>query len=508
MGIKHVFLFSGITLAVGTASAKNYNKEVPSVTLTFSKGSIEFTKRHQELVDSLYGIVAPGERLKIEMLQPEESMFTTLERTRLAYQRSEAVLKHCYQRKYDRKEFYAEIIPLDVPHTIETDDLNRASYRFYQRHASVTSVYFTLDEKTATSQVCGMFDSNYHHDKQAFTYSPEEQITASLVSGTQIKIPANSLVFENGHAPTKAIVLEVAEYTEMDAIIMKSMTTTAGGKALQTGGMWHIEASSEGKPLIMKQGNSYSIEVAKDNSTKPMQVFVGKLKNGLIDWELQNDGKVTATTTTVTVPVSGNEKENTTRNLNLNDVSNLDVNQLNVLNQNQLNNLNNLNVVNNVNVNNLNRKQKRNKNSKVDESIYFDPQQEERTQTTQKAIYAMELNDFGWINCDAFDQTKELTDFYVKGDVTTASSVMLIYPKRKSVLPGYICSDGKTVKFSNIATDEMPMLVVVTKTDDPNTILKCIKTVNPGTQKSVVVNTVKADLASLKNDLKGKISDL
>ena len=87
------------------------------------------------------------------------------------------------------------------------------------------------------------------------------------------------------------------------------------------------------------------------------------------------------------------------------------------------------------------------------------------------AIIDLALNNFGWINCDAFDESKSLTNLMVMGDLKDYN-VMLVYTKRKSILPGYLCEDGRSVKFEDIASDEVAMLVAYKKMDEKGNIIK------------------------------------
>ena len=85
---------------------------------------------------------------------------------------------------------------------------------------------------------------------------------------------------------------------------------------------------------------------------------------------------------------------------------------------------------------------------------------------------------------------------------------MLVYGKRKSVLPGYLCADKKSVKFSNIAADEPAMLVVFRKTDEKGGVVRYTQLLQPGKQKQVGINLTASTAENLRMEIKSVLSDL
>lgn len=441
-------------LAVMSLGAQN---KMPVYQFPCNGKQTSLTSQQKHLADSLYYSLAQGDQLQIELLSADEKKAEAAQISALSYQRAALLLQHCYNNKISRKDFYAEITPFAMPNVVRTNDLTLASSKSLGKRSS-TAVVFTKSVSMATSQPAVDFDADFTKELQEFQFYASDGIDTWLTSGTRIFIPANSLQQINGQAPNcEKLTLRVSEYLEMDAIALKAMTTTASGKKLQTAGMWYIDVLCNGKPLVMKAGKQYLIEVAMTGDPKDMRVFTGKEKNGLLDWKEETDSKVIK-------PGENSEKTDSLKEYS----------------------------------------------EEVDNDYEGEGYEREVVDAVfqKNNAYGLQLNDFGWINCDAFDQTQQLTDIFVQGDISDKTNVMLVYGKRKSVLPGYLCEDGKSVKFSNIAADEPAMLVVFKKENDKGAVTKFTQVIVPGQDKSIVAMTTASTSENLRNEIRAKLSDL
>ncbi|HYG51995.1 MAG TPA: hypothetical protein VD905_13885 [Flavobacteriales bacterium] len=478
--------------ASAIAGAGGITPKKISQTMAFpvNPGSTTLTDAQMRFADSMFNVIVPGEALYFTLLDKSEEGLEDTKRSEITFKRAEALLQYCRDRKYSPLEYYAEITPTLAPRKVRTIDLSLSSFKFYAHGRSLTGMIFCPLEHVATSATTVNFNAGVAADEQVFKFNPADPIDVSLTSGTKITIPASSLMYPDGKPVLDPVDVKVAEYLEMDAIVMKMMTTTSGGKHLQTGGMWHIDVSCKGQPVVMKPGHDYHIQVANNNTVKDMKVFTGVMKNGLLDWQLQKDDEV----------IAGNVDVNGTINAAIPDVKNtVDKRQLQI----------NGNI--NVNTDNLNR------NVTVNESwnnnANFDPEAvrkyAEMRQRREQAVYDLKLNDFGWINCDAFDpSTQIMVDVLVRGDVSEKTTAMLVYPKRRSVLPGYVCEDKTSIKFTSVAADETAMLVVFTETEDKGMVMKYAHMITPGKNKSVDVKASKGTMADLQKEIKTGMADI
>jgi hypothetical protein len=106
--------------------------------------------------------------------------------------------------------------------------------------------------------------------------------------GTIVSIAPNSLVLAgSGEAPKGPVSISIQEYISTAAILQANLSTTSGGRLLETAGMIYISATSEGAPCALMPGRTASVTFAGRRSGDGMQLFTGRMVNGGVDWELQ-----------------------------------------------------------------------------------------------------------------------------------------------------------------------------------------------------------------------------
>ncbi|HLP10407.1 MAG TPA: hypothetical protein VK177_00645 [Flavobacteriales bacterium] len=490
-----VLLFAGIcstTLAV--AGLPTYK---PSH-FSFNTGAVALTETQKKAVDSIYTHLEAGDNVYLTLLNADEENLNEAEKSALTYKRAEAIINLCRNKKIPANEYFAEIIPGNMPNKIRTSDLSLSSNRNYMLN-SRTAIVFAPKEKVASTTAAIDFKSVKPAEVQQFTIDAKDPVDLTLKSGTKLEIAAGDLVLANGKAPVKPVNIAVSEYTRVDAMIMHMMTTTCHGKNLESGGMWNISATSGGEPLYIKSGKKYHIKVPNDSPVKNMQVFTGDMKNGMLDWKLQTDDKVIAGSGMVS---TGGTRGTSQAPVEINDADIDNINAVTAATTNLTNN----------NTRGYRGKSKRAYNKKMAvedlELTTEEKEQYEAYETRMQNIYDLELNDMGWINCDAFYEVEKLANVVVTGEVDMKTTAMLVYPKRKSVLPGYFCTDGNSAKFDNIAADESAMLVVFAQTGKGDEIKKFTRMIQPGKEKNIIVNMEKGSMASLQKEIQGKLSDI
>lgn len=449
-----VTLFSQSLIAQKYIVVSGTKKHIPISSFAWSFKDKAMGSTQSTLADSIYNSLASGEAIRFNLLDGAEENLSSKEIAQLTYARAEAFIKFCLQKNIPQTDFYAEIVPYDMPNTIRTFELENRPYKAFMSTNARTYFVFNRPISLATSKPSVNFDANVTNEVQQFSMLHDRNIYAYLNSGTTLFIPAGSLQFSNGQKPTcDKVEIRIAEYLDIDAMVMKAMTTSSYGKKLQTAGMWHIDVSCNGQPLYIKPGKQYHIYVDIRGEVKDMRVFTGSKKDGLLEWREETDSKVYKPGESV------------------------------------------------VNIENEN------------DSTAYDGERDYETSglgvigfEAPSHQYDLALNDFGWINCDAFDNTKALSNLMVRGDLKD-HEVMLVYSKRKSVLPGFLCDDGRSVKFSDIATDEPAMLVVFKKTDDKGNVVKHVRMIDPSITTTVNVATTESTLALLQAEIKSQLSD-
>ncbi|MFI5205281.1 MAG: hypothetical protein ACHQF2_12355 [Flavobacteriales bacterium] len=417
------------------------------------------------VVDSLYSELNAGQTIRMVLLSATEKAKPEEQRAMLSFKRGEALLAHFRQKGLAQKEYEVEMVPFHQPNRLRSSEITSRSFRSFMSRKSESFFLLSKIEAAATSVAQVFFDSDISGDLEVYQIYASRDQYVMLNSGNVIYIPAGTLKTDNGMSPSCDLVeVRVAEYTQLEAIALKAMTTSSYGKRLETGGMWHITFNCNGKSLKPGVGESYYIRVKFEGEPRDMKVFTGDVKKGVIDWRLQSDGSVKT--------ISSGEAVTS----NLDSVAqwseeNYESDGEGVLYPDQ------------------------NYGGEVLDGYYSND------------MYELKLNDVGWINCDAFYEVDDKTDLLVNCDTAGRVNVMLIFKGRKSLLPGYQCSNTTQIKFSDIAANELALLIVFRKNKD-NTVDKFVKTILPANQKVIDATDWKPSTSDdLRNEIYAALSD-
>ncbi len=124
---------------------------------------------------------------------------------------------------------------------------------------------------------------------QWFLIDSERDTAIVCKEGTSIKIKANSFVSEkSGDLQSATIKLEVKEYYKISDMIFANLTTTSGGRMIETGGMLHVSASVNNEKCTVRPGKAIEIGFPYSEKKDKMFLFEGERSGNLIDWKLAN----------------------------------------------------------------------------------------------------------------------------------------------------------------------------------------------------------------------------
>lgn len=99
-----------------------------------------------------------------------------------------------------------------------------------------------------------IFEYFKKRDQQTLTIDNSQNQTIKCRKGLELYIPANSLETTYGDEPTGKITLSVREMHSFGDMLRANLSTQAGDKILETGGMFEIKATDEaGKTLKLKK---------------------------------------------------------------------------------------------------------------------------------------------------------------------------------------------------------------------------------------------------------------
>jgi len=128
-----------------------------------------------------------------------------------------------------------------------------------------------------------------------FDIDPSEAQTLSMPSGTEITIPANAIVNEDGKVPSGTVQLKYREYHDAVDVLLSGipMTYRAAGRSriMQTAGMFDIAATQGDQALQIKEGEGIHVAMASFTEGDDFSFFALDETKG---WEFLDYNKPTA----------------------------------------------------------------------------------------------------------------------------------------------------------------------------------------------------------------------
>ena len=120
---------------------------------------------------------------------------------------------------------------------------------------------------------------------QVFSIDGSKDTVIETKAGITFSIPANGFLDENGKPVTGAITVSVKEALDAATIMTSGLSTQSGGRLLETGGMFYIDARTSDHILKIDPVKGIYAGVPADTIKPGMQLFQGKrMADGSIDW--------------------------------------------------------------------------------------------------------------------------------------------------------------------------------------------------------------------------------
>ncbi|MFK7749116.1 MAG: hypothetical protein AB8B65_12045 [Kordia sp.] len=120
---------------------------------------------------------------------------------------------------------------------------------------------------------------------EVFSILTEKDTIVETQSGIVFLIPENAFVDANQNVVNGNIQLEVKEAVDSHTIMTAGLSTLFNDKPLETGGMFFIEATSNGEKLHINPEKEITADIPTQNYKEGMQLFDGeKAEDGTINW--------------------------------------------------------------------------------------------------------------------------------------------------------------------------------------------------------------------------------
>lgn len=132
---------------------------------------------------------------------------------------------------------------------------------------------------------CGGLKTFVEPKVQRFKVNAQEGTTIEGEQGTLVIIPPNAFTDSNGNTITSNVDFELVEALTLEDMILYNLTTTSNGKQLETGGMFYMNASQNGKVLKINPNAPIYTETPTNRVKKGMLAFDSEIDtNGNINW--------------------------------------------------------------------------------------------------------------------------------------------------------------------------------------------------------------------------------
>lgn len=250
-------------------------------------------------------------------------------------------------------------------------------------------------------------------ETQAFNWSTLTDTLITCKKGTVLYLPKGCLQLNGNLLPVQ---VEIQEYYSFSDFISEELSTIAGNKLLETGGMVYVSIQQSGVDVELKKGGQYALYFPKkeENISDSMQTFYGARNDaGMVTWRLKTKAWG-AKQSGVEVQGTYTQQKGAIVNLNQNKMEAM-------------------------------------------HRVFYEKAMGQ-IEEAELNYYVLNVSNFGWINCDQFwDSKEQLIDYIVSVEGTSDMNINLVFKDIRSILPA-IKENGKYV-FRNVPVNSRVKLV-------------------------------------------------
>jgi|GEM_PF-3927946 hypothetical protein len=142
------------------------------------------------------------------------------------------------------------------------------------------------EERTLFAPTKDTIIAKFRNTPQKFTIDGTRDTIIKGESGIKIAIGANVFVDEHGN-PVSNIKLELLEAINVQSFIENNLITISDDEILESGGMFYINATSNGQAVNIKNDEALTLSVPSSSIMGNMNMFYGKYNDeGKLDWKI------------------------------------------------------------------------------------------------------------------------------------------------------------------------------------------------------------------------------
>jgi len=310
--------------------------------------------------------------------------------------------------------------------------------------------------------------SNISEGPQKLLATSQESTLVFGKKGTVIHLDPSKLETIDGSPFGDQIEIELLEMTKSQDMLLNNAPTTSNGRLLVTGGAYYLNMTSDGKQLKMKEGQGLDVEFPK-LSNEEMGLFLGERDSlGQVNWipaqekfvskEIEDAKEPKLRTSETEVKTSTNETDILIDYLGSGDGAAEELSPEEY--QDYL----------------------------LEKARYEKRQKEiERERRTYEAV---ELLNFGWINCDRFYNEiapKTSITLKVQNDSLQGARFFAIFKDINSMMSTWYWKDGQdTTAFRNVPEGRAVYIIGLSARDSVPYFFET--QINTSDQKNVEIN--------------------
>lgn len=241
----------------------------------------ELTVEHKSILDSLAKRYTYYSDYSIEVIGHADSKGSKEYNKQIAERRAELVHKYLLIAGVPDDKIKISAVGADVPLDEKFKSIKNASSRRVELLCKA-QMFANVDD----------FLDKLGPKLQSIDIDNSRDQTLTLVDGTEVFIPAHSLVYADGSGEVKGTVtVQVKESYDVMDFVSEDLMTKTQDALLQTGGMIYINAQANGKQLGIKKGELLQITYPEKIVDEDMQLYDAVPSDSGIIWS-EKDGEV------------------------------------------------------------------------------------------------------------------------------------------------------------------------------------------------------------------------
>lgn len=132
---------------------------------------------------------------------------------------------------------------------------------------------------------CGGHKTWVAPDSQIFPINPSKGATIEGKEGMLIIVPKDAFIDDKGILIKTSVELELVEALKLEDMVLYDLATLSDGKLLESGGMFYINPTSNGKNININPQRPFYIEIPTNEVKPGMMAFKGEVaEDGTLNW--------------------------------------------------------------------------------------------------------------------------------------------------------------------------------------------------------------------------------